>query len=54
MKQRITMNIAPKAEGTISVEQRERLLGIGAWVRIIAEVIYGARHGPNSLKIFGD
>ena len=38
------MNIAPRADGTIPQEQQDRLLGIGDWLRINEEAIYGTRH----------
>ena len=37
------LNISPRADGTIPDEQKERLLGIGAWLKINGEAIYGTR-----------
>jgi len=37
------LNIAPAADGTIPTPQRERLLGIGAWLKINGEAIYATR-----------
>lgn len=40
---RLLLNIGPKADGTIPVEDRKILLEIGAWLKINGEAIYGAR-----------
>ena len=37
------MNIAPRPDGTIPEDQKERLLGIGKWLKINGEAIYGTR-----------
>ena len=38
----LLLNISPKADGTIPEEQREILLGIGAWLDVNGEAIYGS------------
>lgn len=37
------LNISPMADGTIPQEQRDTLLGIGRWLEVNGEAIYGAR-----------
>lgn len=37
------LNIGPKADGTITQEQQDVLLGIGKWLEINGEGIYGSR-----------
>ena len=55
----LLLNISPKADGTIPVEQREVLLGIGAWLGKFGEAIYDTRpwvvfgEGPTRLKKSG-
>lgn len=52
----LLLNISPKADGTIPDNQREVLLGIGDWLEINGEAIYGTRpwnvygEGPTKLK----
>jgi alpha-L-fucosidase len=37
------LNIGPKSDGTITPEQQDVLLGIGNWLRVNGEGIYGSR-----------
>lgn len=37
----LLLNVGPKADGTIPEEARERLLGIGRWLEVNGEAIYG-------------
>lgn len=37
------LNIAPHPDGTIPEEQKERLRGIGKWLKVNGEAIYGSR-----------
>jgi alpha-L-fucosidase len=39
----LLLNVGPKADGTIPEGQRQRLLGIGEWLEINGEAIYGTR-----------
>jgi len=55
----LLLNISPKADGTIPDDQREVLLGIGAWLGACGEAIYGTRpwvtfgEGPTRMKKSG-
>jgi alpha-L-fucosidase len=40
----LLLNVGPKADGTIPVEAADRLLGIGEWLKVNGEAIYGTRH----------
>jgi alpha-L-fucosidase len=40
----LLLNIGPKADGTIPEEAQQILLGLGAWLNINGEAIYGASH----------
>jgi alpha-L-fucosidase len=39
----LLLNIGPKSDGTISQEQQDVLLGIGKWLEVNGEGIYGSR-----------
>lgn len=40
------LNIGPTPEGTVQPEFEERLLAIGAWLKVNGEAIYGSTYGP--------
>jgi len=42
----LLLNVGPTADGIIPEMQRERLLGLGNWLRVNGEAIYGTRPGP--------
>jgi alpha-L-fucosidase len=37
----LLLNLSPKADGTIPLEQQDSLLGLGAWLDVNGEAIYG-------------
>ena len=39
----LLLNVGPRADGSLSDGQRERLLGLGAWLDVNGEAIYGTR-----------
>ncbi len=46
----LLLNVGPRPDGSIPSEVNERLLGLGEWLRINGEAIYGTRHW----KTFGE
>ncbi len=40
----LLLNVGPRPDGTIPEEVQERLRGLGAWLRVNGEAIYGTRH----------
>ncbi len=46
----LLLNVGPKADGTIPVDQQEVLLEIGAWLKVNGGAIYGSR----PWRIFGE
>lgn len=53
----LLLNIAPHPDGSIPEEQKERLRGIGNWLKLNGEAIYGSRpwliygEGPTETKV---
>jgi len=47
------LNVGPTPEGTIQPEFQERLLAIGAWLKINGDAIYGTTYGPLQSIPFG-
>lgn len=39
----LLLNVGPKANGEVPQGQRERLMGLGQWLRVNGEAIYGSR-----------
>lgn len=40
----LLLGVGPRADGTIPEEQKERLLGLGAWLKINGEAIFGSHY----------
>lgn len=47
------LNVGPMPEGTIQPEFQERLLQIGAWLKVNGDAIYGTTFGPLQDLAFG-
>ncbi len=47
------LNVGPTPEGTIQPEFEERLRGIGAWLKVNGDSIYGTTYGPLQDLSFG-
>lgn len=47
------LNVGPTPEGTIQPEFQERLRGIGEWLKINGDSIYGTTYGPLQSLTFG-
>ena len=47
------LNVGPTPEGIIQPEFVERLRGIGAWLKVNGEAIYGTTYGPIQGQAFG-
>jgi alpha-L-fucosidase len=55
----LTLNISPRADGTIPQEQQDALLGVGRWLQVNGDAIYGTHNwikfrdgtGPGGLNV---
>ncbi len=48
----VLLNVSPKADGVIIQEQRERLKGLGDWMKVYGEAVYGTR--PHAIFGYGE
>ena len=46
----LLLNISPRSDGSIPIDQRYSLMGVGEWLKINGEAIYGTR----PFKIYGE
>ena len=46
----LLLNISPRADGSIPMEQRHSLIGVGDWLKVNGEAIYGTR----PFRIYGE
>ena len=49
----LLLNVGPMADGTIPPLMEERLLQIGAWLKVNGEAIYGTRPAPRTAQWTG-
>ena len=49
----LLLNVGPTPEGTIQPEFEERLRGIGEWLKVNGDSIYGTTYGPLQNLPFG-
>lgn len=47
------LNVGPKADGTLTDEETDRLKGIGKWMKINGEAIYGTEKSPFDFLSWG-
>ena len=50
----ILLNVGPKGEGTIDVKDINILKGIGKWMKVNGESIYGTKSNPLSVQSWGE
>lgn len=49
----LLLNVGPTPDGTIQPEFQERLRGVGKWMKVYGESIYGTTYGPLQELAFG-